>query len=909
MQTTTQHTFSSSSSAQPTPTHPKEGIMNTDARLLSRTEPGCGSSASRPLAYLIALLLLALNALSPTIAAAQCTAEFYTDADFSNKGFSFSHVPGSGTPHFFEDSYVEPMHLFGYDVKTIWHDIGDNVEEFFDTLPPDTEWDQNYNWNDKISSFRFVGNCDVAKIVFYEDIEREGQTNRQITLTGFGIKEFPNLEEQGFNDVISSWRLYFDPSHAWAEYHGVLAKDIGMTADGTAMIVGTDGLAYENLGSGWGLVHGISNLQRIDLSQRGTGYVVTDNGSLFNLAGGHVPNMNAKDIGVGADGTVMAVSLLGEVWKMPSFGVWERQDGIDAVSRIDVGPNGMAVVVRPGAGTFDEIYRQTSSGWDRLPGNFWTSDVSIDNQGRIWASGINGVHYQAKDSGDWMDTNFLVVDGNSPWSQPVSISTHDQAWVIRGNGTIFQISNIDNNPPVITLNGANPVVLSEGQSYTDPGATALDEGVTPVGVTINGGGLTNPVLPGKYTMVYTATDARGNVATARRTVLVQANLPFSSAETIEFNGTESTTVIGDYYQLPNSFTFSADVRIDASSPHNFIIDIGGKEAGYEGAFRLEVANEGQWYVAFGDRQSYADAEFMGGWTYGAWTQVTVTYDDGVCTIYENYQPIHTFTPDMDVTLGGTLVLGSLTGTSAFLDGALRNVSLKEGVHAPQADSESLWQQALPGVFAQDISIGSDGTVKIATPTGAVFTLTESGWAENYNMGSVARLAVDPQGYAWVVRESGAIFQQDNSGWHEKYNMQAQDIGVGADGTVKIATPTGAVFTQTASGWAENYNMGSVARLAVDPQGYAWAVKESGAIFQQDNSGWHEKYNALAQDIGVGADGTVWITTPTGEVYAWTDTGWETVYDGLPGEAQSIHVAPDGNPWVTLQDGTIFKWDE
>ena len=281
--------------------------------------------------------------------------------------------------------------------------------------------------------------------------------------------------------------------------------------------------------------------------------------------------------------------------------------------------------------------------------------------------------------------------------------------------------------------------------------------------------------------------------------------------------------------------------------------------------------------------------------------------DGPFTQPEIAQLVHQASPSMGVPALGAWAMDDPAALPTVVDASPNNFhgTFKGEIIEPPPPP---WQQ-IYNVLAKDIAFGADGTVKIATPTGAVFTQTASGWAENYNMGSVARLAVDPQGYAWVVRESGNIFQQDNSGWHEHHNMLAQDIGVGADGTVKIATPTGAVFTQTASGWAENYNMGGVARLAVDPQGYAWAVTESGAIWQQDNSGWHEKHNALAQDIGVGTDGTVWITTPTGRVYKWTDSGWEDLHHDLPGDAKSIAVDPDGKAWIVMDDGAIFKWNE
>ncbi len=73
--------------------------------------------------------------------------------------------------------------------------------------------------------------------------------------------------------------------------------------------------------------------------------------------------------------------------------------------------------------------------------------------------------------------------------------------------------------PQITLQGANPMTVTRGQAFTDPGATATDpeDGALPVAadcssVNVNG--------VGSYACGYRAQDSAGNVATASRTVNV-----------------------------------------------------------------------------------------------------------------------------------------------------------------------------------------------------------------------------------------------------------------------------------------------------------------------------------------------------------------------------------------------------
>ncbi len=391
-----------------------------------------------------------------------------------------------------------------------------------------------------------------------------------------------------------------------------------------------------------------------------------------------------------------------------------------------------------------------------------------------------------------------------------------------------------------------------------------------------------------------------------------ASLPFSSTETMEFDGTASTTVIGESYALPNSFTFSAEMRVDASSPHNYVIEIGGTEAGYEQAFRLEVANEGQWYVAFGDRQSYADAEFMGGWTYGAWTQVTVTYDQGVCNLYENDQLIHTFTPDKDVALGGTLFLGSLAGTSAFFDGALRNMSITEGVPeevfvdgggSPVIPLPTI---TLNGPSEVTVQIGEEYTEEATASDylGGDLPVTVDGVVgEEVGTYTLTYTATNSSGYTATATRTVYVTR-----WQEPLpGVFVKDLGVGSDGTVWMVGMDGAVLTLGAAGFSTVYNLGSASNIAVQPDGNAWVVIEDGSIHRWDPaSGWEPVYNALARDIGVGADGTVWIVALDGAVLALAPTGWGTVYN--MGSVVSIAVQPDGNAWVVTEDGSIHRWD-
>lgn len=69
---------------------------------------------------------------------------------------------------------------------------------------------------------------------------------------------------------------------------------------------------------------------------------------------------------------------------------------------------------------------------------------------------------------------------------------------------------VDTTKPVITLLGANPMVVECKSTFVDPGATATD--ACDDNVTVNVAGTVDTNTVGSYTLTYTATDAEGNSA-------------------------------------------------------------------------------------------------------------------------------------------------------------------------------------------------------------------------------------------------------------------------------------------------------------------------------------------------------------------------------------------------------------
>ncbi len=79
----------------------------------------------------------------------------------------------------------------------------------------------------------------------------------------------------------------------------------------------------------------------------------------------------------------------------------------------------------------------------------------------------------------------------------------------------------DKTPPVITLIGGSTVYVDKGTSYTDAGATAMDDRDGDISSRIVVSNLVEPNVEGTYRVRYNVSDQAGNpAAEVVRTVIV-----------------------------------------------------------------------------------------------------------------------------------------------------------------------------------------------------------------------------------------------------------------------------------------------------------------------------------------------------------------------------------------------------
>lgn len=237
------------------------------------------------------------------------------------------------------------------------------------------------------------------------------------------------LKDSGPRTTIGSSNqmgISFQPS--WQRLVGE-AADIGVGADGTAWVIGTDerrggfGI-YRLQGDTWARVSG--GAVRIDVDAHGDPWIVNNSHEIYKWNGNdwlRLPG-DARDIGVGADGSVWVVSG-GGVYQWNGIG-WDRTSG--SAVRVDVTPNGIPWVIDH----TNDIYELIAGRWIRRPG--LARDVGIGADGSVWIIGTSrddsshGIYRW--DGNDWKQ-----VEGSA---RQVSVGPDGSPWVSRNDGDIYR---------------------------------------------------------------------------------------------------------------------------------------------------------------------------------------------------------------------------------------------------------------------------------------------------------------------------------------------------------------------------------------------------------------------------------------------------------------------------------------
>lgn len=131
---------------------------------------------------------------------------------------------------------------------------------------------------------------------------------------------------------------------------------------------------------------------------------------------------------------------------------------------------------------------------------------------------IDGVDAGTTTAGAGGDWEWIVATALGEGDHTVAARTEDAAGNISADSAVHDFT-VDLKPPVITLHGDSEMTILAGDSFVDPGATAVDEleGAVPVTVA----GHVDQRTPGTYVLTYNAQDSAGNLAAeVKRTVRV-----------------------------------------------------------------------------------------------------------------------------------------------------------------------------------------------------------------------------------------------------------------------------------------------------------------------------------------------------------------------------------------------------
>lgn len=181
---------------------------------------------------------------------------------------------------------------------------------------------------------------------------------------------------------------YAQAGLSWTTLPG-LAFDIGIGADGTVWVIGTDRATWRWNGSDWERHQ--AEATRIAVAPNGTPWIVGLNNEIFqgppvNGVWQRMPGA-ALDIGIGANGQVWVIGTDNSPY------VWTGADWVQyagEATRIAVGSNGAPWMVNA-AGEIRGV-QMINGEWQKLPGG--ALDIDVGANGSVWIVGLDGTPWR-----------------------------------------------------------------------------------------------------------------------------------------------------------------------------------------------------------------------------------------------------------------------------------------------------------------------------------------------------------------------------------------------------------------------------------------------------------------------------------------------------------------------------------
>lgn len=150
----------------------------------------------------------------------------------------------------------------------------------------------------------------------------------------------------------------------------------------------------------------------------------------------------------------------------------------------------------------------------------------------------------------------------------------------------------DTTAPVITLLGTTPVTISQGSTYTDAGATAVDNVDGNITANIVTTSTVDTSIVGNYSVTYNVSDAAGNAATpVVRVVNVQAVVPVDPSQQIG----ALTLVPLSYADKVTGGIVRVIANKNAANIHSYTVNKDGVDFDINsaGVVRVDIAENGK----------------------------------------------------------------------------------------------------------------------------------------------------------------------------------------------------------------------------------------------------------------------------------------------------------------------------
>ena len=208
-------------------------------------------------------------------------------------------------------------------------------------------------------------------------------------------------------------------------------------------------------------------------------------------------------------------SIPGATWIWKTFFVSDPTQEETANFTKDFAINGTvmsATMTLAADNSFSASVNNAVVGSDNTEFNYIEENKHVYDVASSLHTGTNTIAFEVK--------NWAKAGGNAQ-SNPAGLLYKLHVVFMGQDGNCTKPTPGANTPPVITLVGDNPLIITKGAIFTDPGATSIDKEDGNLTGAIVATGTVDTSVIGTSTRTYTVTDSGGLTASTTRTVIVK----------------------------------------------------------------------------------------------------------------------------------------------------------------------------------------------------------------------------------------------------------------------------------------------------------------------------------------------------------------------------------------------------